>query len=616
MTRLLIPAIALLLFLILFSSIFPISSWHPIFSKAAYNLSNVFALPGHRPDDKARLRQASYDLDLKNPALYRNTQQRASEASKDPTLSSEALQKRRESMGDFYVELPGNERRPKAERPAVKALYVSRLVLDKGFSRQEVNQFREYLKALRAGQQVDKPKASPLSQALALALETEINSFVIDVKDDIGTLSWASHNAGIRKIAPYQSDFDTWKTFFNLARENKIYMIARITAFKDPFLAHKFPEHAIQLKNGGPYKDGNGEAWVNAFDPFTWKYNVAVAEEAILRGFDEVQFDYVRFPDNAAYYNKVTVFPHRNNRSKAEAIEGFLNFAKEEMSDYGANIAADLFGIATASWDGQPEDIGQVWRKVTRHVDAVCPMLYPSHYSEGWYGFKDPVANPYGVIRGALLEAVELNASQASPGDICPWYQCFDSGHVEYGPDLVAQQVKAGRELGIDAYMLWNASSVYDPLTIFACENQPLISPDIPRLDSQGQEVDLLGHGAIETLMRWLEGFSQKKYRIPYLLTAVDGRESSYALYAQELEKIKFGLDAWELVEISEVAPNQYKAKLNVRWESQDYTYDIQEIDLNIIKEQHVFKIQPRRDYVTLALKARERALSQTATSS
>ena len=135
------------------------------------------------------------------------------------------------------------------------------------------------------------------------------------------------------------------------------------SAFKDKNFAVKNPEHSIQRKSGGTWLDPNSGniPWINPFDQYVWDYNVAIAKEASLIGFDEIQFDYVRFPDGSKTYNPITEFPGRKGRDKDEAIAEFLEYSRKELEPYKVNLGADVFGLITRTWDDYPEDIGQTW---------------------------------------------------------------------------------------------------------------------------------------------------------------------------------------------------------------------------------------------------------------
>ena len=147
-------------------------------------------------------------------------------------------------------------------------------------------------------------------------------------------------------------------------------------------------------------------------------------------------------------YNPITEFPGRNDRDKDEAIAEFLQYAREELEPYNVNLGADVFGITTRTWDDYPEDIGQTWILIGEHVDNIAPMVYPSHYSTGWYNLENPNAHPYLVVKGSMEEAIEKNSSMVTPPIIRPWLQDFDWAGIEYGYDKVRTQIVAAKSLG------------------------------------------------------------------------------------------------------------------------------------------------------------------------
>ncbi|MDW7669733.1 MAG: putative glycoside hydrolase, partial [Bacillota bacterium] len=241
---------------------------------------------------------------------------------------------RKETLGEFYIKLPElsfegfkNKDNPK-EKVEAKGLFLTGSSAGMGLDEEDIENYAAYVKALREGNQQKVNELLPIidginrfERAVALAIETEVNAFVIDVKDDTGLMTYESSlgiveevngNRGVR-IKDVEGMIKTLKKY-------DIYTIARIVTFKDENFAVKKPDHSIQLKNGGVWKDYSGTSWVNPFDEYVWDYNIAIAREAALKGFDEIQFDYVRFPDNARVYNPITNFPGRNDREKDEAI--------------------------------------------------------------------------------------------------------------------------------------------------------------------------------------------------------------------------------------------------------------------------------------------------------
>ncbi len=402
-----------------------------------------------------------------------------------PAEKQAALLKEREELenqrkiqlAEFYLPLQPLGQAPEMKTVKARALYLTANVAGSGFTEDNVSYYAAYIRSLsgESGLPADTSRLdeiNKLEKALAICESTEVNALVIDIKNDDGLVTWASDIEAVGQVGSnWANPFMDYDELMDYLKKKDIYSIARVVAFKDPYFAGQMSEHAIQLQSGGAYQDDNGFAWVNPFDEYVWKYLVAISREAALRGFDEIQYDYVRFPDDAAHYNPITEFPGRNGRDKDEGIEDFLKYARAELAPYQVHVAADVFGFITRSWDDQPEDIGQTWRKIANQADYICPMIYPSHYGPGLYGFAVPDQYPYDVSRSALMEAIERNAAQKTPGIIRAWFQDFTAplvaGHINYDAVTISDQIVAGMELGVDEYIIWNASNNYDPMTFF-----------------------------------------------------------------------------------------------------------------------------------------------------
>lgn len=301
-----------------------------------------------------------------------------------------------------------------------------------------------------------------------LLQQSELNALVIDVKEDAGYVTYKSKVPQVMEITSDRKNFiSDIDVLLQRLKENNIYTIARIVTFKDPFFAGAKPEIAMQRKNGGVWRDNKGVSWVDPFQKEVWDYNIAIAKEAIEKGFDEIQFDYVRFPENGAKVNREVAFDNPENKSKAEVIADFLTYAKEELKDYPIFISADVFGLTTTVVDDM--GIGQQWELITQAVDYISPMMYPSHYANRTYGLPIPDAYPYETIKFGLLDAIKKNDKLLAEGKqvaiIRPWYQDFTAtwvqGNIKYGPSEVNKQIQAGYELNINEYLMWNASNNY-----------------------------------------------------------------------------------------------------------------------------------------------------------
>lgn len=483
---------------------------------------------------------------------------------------------RKSQQGEFYVPLIPIEEEEEKKTIEVKALYATGHTAGSEIDKNRIDDYSAYVKALAEG---DVEKASELSvkaeeatrfeRIIGIAVATEINAVVINVKDDDGYVTYESSVDIVERMnegVPVQ--IKDVKTMLRVLKEYGVYTIGRIVTFKDKNFAVENPEHAIQLKEGGTWLDPNSGniPWVNPFDKYVWEYNITIAKEAALLGFDEIQFDYVRFPDGAKSYNPITEFPGRQGRDKDEAIAEFLSFASEELKPYNVNVGADVFGIITRTWDDYPEDIGQTWILMGQHVDNICPMVYPSHYGPGWYNQDDPNSHPYEVVRGAMMEAAEKNSSMMQPPTVRPWIQDFNWAGVEYGPDKVRAQIIAAKELGYSEYMIWNPSNSYDPYSFMpGKEEQKTVYP----LDTG--ERDLAGRTPAEAADKYLSGEQYGRYSYMYLMTPKNERTEDFDEFQASVEQkgevlVNYTIHGYE---IDPSDTNKASVTLN-------YIYDVQ----------------------------------------
>ncbi|MFV0577049.1 MAG: putative glycoside hydrolase [Fusobacterium ulcerans] len=301
---------------------------------------------------------------------------------------------------------------------------------------------------------------------IALSKRTKINAFVIDVKEDDGTLLFKmkageKYNPNANKRSPIK-DIDK---FMKKMKDNNIYTIARIVSFKDPTYAKANPDKAIITKSTGkPFTNSDGVIWVSPHDRYLWEYNIAVAKEAALAGFDEIQFDYVRFPaSNGGKLDKDLDYRNPNKESKPETIQKYLQYARKELEPLGVYIAADVYGQVGSLPDDMA--LGQHWESVSNVVDYICPMIYPSHYGKGVYGLPVPDAEPYKTVYRSTQDSMNRNANIDTPAMIRPWIQAFTArwvkGYITYGPEQIELQVKALKDLGINEYILWSPTNRY-----------------------------------------------------------------------------------------------------------------------------------------------------------
>jgi len=296
-----------------------------------------------------------------------------------------------------------------------------------------------------------------------LADTTEINAFVIDVKDDTGYLTYPSAVPTAVAIgANGQIRARDARARLALMRERGIHAIARIVVAKDPLLARQKPGWAVRHTDGGLWADRLRFNWVDAFHDSVWVYAAQIAEEAVQMGFDEIQYDYVRFPDEPRSRLATAVFAaRRGQESSRDGVRRNLQLLKERTGAIGVPFTIDVFGLTTSATGDM--GIGQVWEDLVTTADVVLPMVYPSHYGPGVYGVPRPNAEPYLVVRRALEDGIRRNGAIPNAAEIRPFLQAFTLGQPRYTPWHVREQIRATEELGLASWVLWNPRGAYDP---------------------------------------------------------------------------------------------------------------------------------------------------------
>lgn len=313
-----------------------------------------------------------------------------------------------------------------------------------------------------------------LNRILDFIEKTEINTLVVDVKDDTGTISFPSQIPLAKTIESGRRKYDPGKVL-EVLQENKIYPIARIVVFKDPFLANKRTDLAVQHANGGLWQDYQGLHWVNPYNKTVWDYNIAIAREAAELGFKEIQFDYVRFTSDGNL--KSCRYPGYDKRSRSDVIRDFLKYAYQELNPLGVKVSADLFGLTCSAKDDL--GIGQKFEKVAEGVDIICPMVYPSHYVKGAYNLADPDAKPYETVYRSLSAAQRKLDNLGKKVIVRPWLQDF-SIKSHYGREQLLAQIKAVENSGFKEWIFWNPSNKYD-YRKYRLRNETVEVPDISK---------------------------------------------------------------------------------------------------------------------------------------
>lgn len=294
--------------------------------------------------------------------------------------------------------------------------------------------------------------------ALAMVRRGTVNALVIDIKGDKGLVPYPSPTAAA--TAPGARQLTTIKDLPALVAQlhaQGVYLIARIVTFKDDPLASARPDLAIHTASGAVFRDREHLAWTDPFRPEVQAYDIAIAVEAAKAGFDEVQFDYLRFPDSST---RLRLAKPSNQANRTAAIAGFVAEARRRLAPYNVFLAADIFGYVC--WNLDDTGIGQRLSDIMPNVDYLSPMLYPSGFRFGIPGIENPVANAYSIVRDSLTQA--RARLKVSPKRFRPWLQAFRDYAFDrrlFDAAEVSDQIRAATDFGSDGWMLWNARNVY-----------------------------------------------------------------------------------------------------------------------------------------------------------
>lgn len=302
------------------------------------------------------------------------------------------------------------------------------------------------------------------------------NAVVLDIKDEAGHLSYTSNVQTAKDIKASKGMIKDIKAVLDEFHENNIYVIGRIVTFKDPTYAKAVKEIAYQKADGTYWTDSQGNYWPNPYNENSWDYPIALAKEAAELGFDEIQFDYIRFPSSEGRVKQISFGFDSATVTKSQKINKFLTRVMDEMAEYKIKISADVFGIITKR-NGDFENIGQDFKAIASIVDVICPMVYPSHYGYGEYKVSKPDLNPYTIIYSALSDAKKRITEYNSSGDVIeinnkyaeirPYLQDFTAswlgkGNYQiYGTNAVKDQIQACFDVGIKGFTLWDPNNKY-----------------------------------------------------------------------------------------------------------------------------------------------------------
>jgi hypothetical protein len=286
---------------------------------------------------------------------------------------------------------------------------------------------------------------------------TELNSVVIDIRDYTGKISFTTENPMLKDMVSDACGATDIKKFISSLHEKNIYVIGRITTFQNPYYTKIHPELAVQKKGGGVWKDFKGLAFIDVGAKPYWETVVELGKVAYEKGFDELNFDYIRFPSDGPMNE--AVYSWDEGKTKAESLKDFFKYIHDELKPTGVVLSADLFGMTTSNYDDL--NIGQILEDTIPYFDFVCPMVYPSHYPPNWSGFKNPAANPYEVVKIAMAKGVErVKAMGEDPLKLRPWLQDFDLG-ATYDKEKILDQIRATYDVGLNSWTLWDPKNIY-----------------------------------------------------------------------------------------------------------------------------------------------------------
>jgi hypothetical protein len=279
-----------------------------------------------------------------------------------------------------------------------------------------------------------------------------LTAIELDVKDEQGQVGFSRPRVPLAASVGAARELYDARTVARLVHERGLYLIGRVVVFEDPVLSEGRPDLAVRRAGGGRWLDRAGLGWANPYDRRVWRYNADVAIAAAKAGFDEILFDYVRFPSDGDVDAAVYANPRR--LAKHRAIEGFVRYASQRLAPYGVRVSAAVFGLSAARDLG----IGQIPRRLAPYLDAIYPMTYPSLFGAGELRIADPSAAPGATVSAALRHFRRAVRGQQTL--LVPWVQDF-SFERQYGLDQVRAQIEAARLAGAKGYMLWNAEGVY-----------------------------------------------------------------------------------------------------------------------------------------------------------
>lgn len=299
------------------------------------------------------------------------------------------------------------------------------------------------------------------AKLVSLIDTTELNTVVIDVKDATGRVAFLTTDPTLSATGSPENRIPDINAFIANLHKKNIYVVGRIAVFQDPYMTKLKPDWAIKKKSDGTtWKDFKGLSFLDPSKKEVWDYTISIAKESYKHGFDEINFDYIRFPSDGKISD--IAYPNTDGTvTRADIMKSFFQYQDEQLKDTGIVRSADLFGLVTVS----PDDlgIGQVLENALPYFDYVDPMVYPSHFAAGWNNFKNPADHPYDVVKYTMDQAIlRTKAIGLDQNKIRPWLQDFDLGAIYTAP-MVQSQIKATYDSGLTSWLIWDASNTYTP---------------------------------------------------------------------------------------------------------------------------------------------------------
>ena len=301
------------------------------------------------------------------------------------------------------------------------------------------------------------PDSKTLKKILKMIDDKQINAIVVDIKNENGWTSYKTDYEVANKMDAWgHRTIKNIDNFMALMKAKNVYTIARVVVFKDDLRATYYPQFAIRDSKGKLYRSKEQMAWINPYKSQSYDYVLSIAADAAKHGFDEINFDYVRFPaDTSVQYGQVN-----NQQNRVNAIADFIRTAQIKLRPYGSFVSVDTYGMVC--WVTDDTNIGHTVTSLAKYADYLAPMLYPSGFAEGSAGYKNPTAYPYEII----YKSVENIYDRIDPKRVRPWLQAFKDYAFDrrfYRRDQIQAQIKACKDVNTSGWMFWNPSSKYEP---------------------------------------------------------------------------------------------------------------------------------------------------------